>query len=233
MKTLLQWEIVYRKGSGYGDSVALPRTLRTLAPALDAPSLPPEVGLLLPTNPGTKQLLRYALATDEDLAECALGLFLASPMLNFAIDGPRLAQAGLRWVTNLPSVEQHDDVFTRQLADVKLDHQLEFDHLTELASHGIKVAAVVSGSQATKAALKVAADMLIVLPKLTDYAAGFPSLRQRGAAVDEVYNTAERSKWRGPILCLASTAEAHSEVLWPDRVQGVVCRPNAVPTLPS
>ena len=203
----------------------LPPGILTIAPQLRHESMPAEVALLLPTNEGPKGLID-AVAEEPALgAGAMLGLFLASPFLNLEVEGRRLAQAGVEWIVNLPSIEQQDEEFTQQLADVGLDRARELDGLTQLRDQGFKIAVTVADGGGAAAAGAIAADSMIVLPRVGDFAAGFPSPRQRGAAAQAVAEAAAEAGWSGPILGLAEPSDAEHEALWPEALDGLVCRP--------
>ena len=154
-----------------------------------------------------------------------LGLFLAGPFLNMALEGGRLAGAGLGWIANLPSVEQQDEEFSQQLADVGLDRGRELACLAQFRAQGFRVAAVAADGPGAAAAAAIGAEALIILPRVADFAAGFPSLRQRGAAAQAVAEAAAGTGWSGLLLGLAEGSDADHETLWPDRLDGLVCRP--------
>ena len=154
-----------------------------------------------------------------------LGLFLAGPFLNMTLESARLAGAGLGWITNLPSVEQQDEEFSQQLADVGLDRGRELACLAQLRARGFRVAAVVADGRGAAAAAAIGPEALIILPRVADFAAGFPSLRQRGAAAQAVAAAAAGAGWSGLLLGLAEGSDADHETLWPDRLDGLVCRP--------
>ena len=221
MEKFLNWRIVLRKESPYTEG--LPAALRCLAPPFRHSGLPEEVGLLLPNRDGlSAQLDALDSGTPKDgLADSALGLFLADPFIHLARVVPRLARGGVSWVANLPSVEQQDSEFSQQLSDVGLDGGLEVKRLEELKGAGFRVLAVVADADSARAAAAIGPEALIVLPRVGDFAAGFPSFRQRGAAAAAVRETG----WRGPLLGLAEIGESAHETLWPEALDGVVCRP--------
>ena len=222
MVDCLSWSLVLRVGRVAAD---LPRAILTLEPQLRHESMPREVGLLLPTTDGPKSLID---AVTADAARCdgaMLGLFLASPFLNLAVTGRRLRQAGVGWIANLPSVEQQDPEFSQQLADVGLDRGRELDCLAEFRAQGFKIAVVVADGAGASAALAIEPAAMIVLPRVADFAAGFPSLRQRGAAAREVAAAVRGAGWSGLLLGLAEASEADHEALWPEELDGLVCRP--------
>ena len=223
----MTWRIVLRSGTAApGDG--MPPAVVTLAPQFQHESMPGEVGLLLPTNEGPKRLID-ALAADPELCgDAILGLFLAGPFLGAGVDGRRLVRAGVRWIANLPSVAQQDEEFARQLTDVGLDLGRELACLAQFRAQGFKAAAVVADAAGAAGAAAIAPEAMIVLPRVADFAAGFPSLRQRGSAAQEVAEAARAARWSGLILGLADAREAEHETLWPEPLDGVVCRPAPV-----
>ena len=224
MADCLSWRIVLRAG-GAPPVTAVPGAILTLAPAFDHEGMPGEVGLLLPTNEGPKRLADAVVARPELCVDAMLGLFLAGPFLNVSLEGARLARAGVRWIANLPSVEQQDQEFSQQLADVGLDRGRELACLAQFRAQGFRVATVVADGPGAVAAAAIEPDVLIILPRVADFAAGFPSLRQRGAAAQAVAEAAAGAGWSGPLLGLAEGSDADHEALWPDRLDGLVCRP--------
>lgn len=226
MVEMMTWRIALRARPAT-PQIKLPAAVVTIAPCFRHERMPPEVSLLLPTNEGPKQLID---AVVEDPARCAdaiLGLFMANPFLNVALESTRLAAAGVAWVTNLPSVEQQDKDFSRHLADVALDRPRELDCLRQFRARGFKIAVVVTDGPGGAAAAAIEPDALIVLPRVADFAAAFPSLRQRGAAAQAVYEAARGGGWHGPLLGLGEPRETQYERLWPERLDGLLCRPAA------
>ena len=221
---LLSWPIVPRARAA-DRARALPASLITIAPAFRHESMPDEVALLLPTNPGPAGLIEAVLQNPALCRDAILGLFLAGPFLNLALDGARLADAGVAWVANLPSIEQQDEDFAQQLADVGLDRGREQARLAELSGQGFHTAAVVADGPGAAAALAAGPEVLLVLPRVAEFAAGFPSLRQRGTAAQGVAEAARAAGWRGLLLGLADEREAGHEGLWPEALDGILCRP--------
>ena len=218
----LSWPLVLRAGQA---AAALPRRILTAEPQLRHEGMPREVGLLLPTAEGPKSLIDAVIADPGRCEGAMLGLFLASPFLNLAVAGHRLRQAGVGWIANLPSVEQQDLEFSQQLADVGLDRSRELDGLAALRDQGFKVAVAVADGPGAGAALAIEPEAMIVLPRVADFAAGFPSLRQRGAAAREVSAAVRGAGWSGLLLGLGEASEADYEALWPEELDGLVCRP--------
>lgn len=220
----MSWPIVLRSRS-VAHVAGLPPAILTVAPGFRHESMPNEVGVLLPSNEGPKKLIDVVVQDPTCRGSAMLGLFLANPFLNVGLEGARLAAAGVGWVTNLPSVEQQDVEFSQQLADVALDHGRELDGLSQFRGLGLRIAAVVAGGDGAAAAAAIEPDAMIVMPGIADFAAGFPSLRQRGTAAQAVAQAARAAGWSGLILGLADAREADHEALWPDSLDGIVCRP--------
>ena len=224
MVNCMTWRIVLRRR--VVDAAAdMPSMVLTIGARFRAEGMPAEVGILLPTNAGPKRLIESVADGSTRANNAILGLFLASPFLNVDTEGPRLARSDVRWVTNLPSVEQQDEEFSRQLSDVDLDHGRELRSLAAFRAQGFQIAVVVAGGPGAAAAVSIDPDAVIVLPRIADFAAGFPSLRQRGAAIQAVAEVAAGAGWQGLVLGLGNAAEAEHERLWPDRLDGLVCRP--------
>jgi len=224
MVDLLEWRVVLRS-SLERNLKDLPDYVLTIMPQFRHEGVPDEIGLLLPTNEGPKRLIDAVTEEAPHGMGVALGLFLANPFLNLDREAGRLLKAGVRWVVNLPSVEQQDEEFTQQLADVGLDRTRELDCLMRFRAAGFRTMAVVADGTGAAQAVTGAPEILIVMPRVSDFAAGFPSARQRGAAAIEVAETVEAEDWNGIILGLGDWHEADHERLWPDRLTGLLCRP--------
>ncbi len=192
--------------------------------------MPDEVALLLPNHSGASGLISEVLCAPSQVESRALGLFLADPFFNAAAEANRLRASGINWIANLPSVEQQDQEFVQLLGDVGLDRGLEIERLRELGAAGFQILLVVAGPEAVSAATRVDPAALFVIPTVADFAAGFPSFRQRGAAAREVRQAIRTLGWNAPLLGLAAASEVGHETLWPDALDGVVCRPAPLKT---
>jgi len=229
MLNLVTWRIVLRPGSGWS-ARAIPDAIVTVGPAFRHPGLAVEVGLLLPNRNCLRRLAAALDAARDLFAGRAVGLFLADPFLNLRTELDRLTAAGITWIANLPSVEQQDEAFTRELADVGLDRGLESQRLVSFRSAGFRTLAVVADQAGTAGAVETGPDGLIVMPRIVDFAAGFPSFRQRGAAAAAVADRARAAGWSGPVLGLGTSSEADHETLWPPPLDGLICRPEPAST---
>lgn len=221
---LLMWRVVCRPSAGPRDA-ALPDAILTAGPPFRHESLPPEVAVLLPNTGGPAGLIAAAAGRPGLCAGRALGLFLADPFLNLGAERAGLRHAGVGCIANLPSVEQQDPEFAQQLEDVGLDFAREVDRLGQLRRGGFQLVVAVGGPAAAAAVAPLHPLAVVVVPRVADYAAGFPSFHRRGLAAQQVAAALAGGGWRGPLLGLATAGEAEHETLWPDVLDGVVCRP--------
>jgi len=224
MLNLLTWAVVLRP-SILAQNWPIPAAILTGAPRLRQAGLAPEVGLLLPNTEGPSGLVAGLAKTDCDARGAAFGLFLADPFLSIPGAVDALRRQGIGCIANLPSVEQQDPEFAQQLSDVGLDFAREVEALRQFQDHGFQVLAVVGDPAAAPAVAALAPLAVVVLPRVPDFAAGFPSFRKRGAVAREVREALRGAGWGGPLLGLATASEAAHETLWPDALDGVVCRP--------
>lgn len=228
MNDRLMWPIVLRTAADPEAGAAVPAAILTAGARFHHEGMPEEVAVLLPTSHGPARLIDDVAKHPSLCAGAMLGLFLAGPFLNITLESARLRRAEVRWIANLPSVEQQDLEFSRQLTDVGLDLDRELQCLARFRSEGFRIAAVVADARGATTAAAIQPDAMIVLPRVADFAAGFPSLRQRSTAVQAVAEAARHAGWSGLILGLGDTSEARSERLWPAHLDGLVCRPTAV-----
>lgn len=217
---LLRWEIV--PVPGVAD---LPAAIITQGAPFEHDGMPAEVGMLLPANDGPTALVDRLVDRPGQVLDVVTGLFLASAFFNLRVEASRLAAAGCRWVANLPSVDLHDPEFTAQLADVGLDRDREIAALAAFRERGFAIAAVAVDEAGARAAAAIEPDAVIVMPRVGDFAAGFPSLRQRQSAVQAVARTLAASDWRGRLLGLGESRDVESRELWPQGLDALVCRP--------
>lgn len=221
---LLTWDVVRRRGLDAREW-PLPRSIVTLGPRFRHDSLPDEVGLLLPNSEGGGALISAVRGAPGCLRGAALGLFLADPFLNVAGEAASLRDSGVGWVANLPSVEQQDPDFSQQLGDVGLDFAQEVERLLLFRQHRFRILTVVSSVAAAERVVPLDPEAILVIPQVADFAAGFPSMRQRGAVAREIAEVLRGRKCNGALLTLAAPSEMDHETLWPKEIDGAVCRP--------
>ncbi|GJL83210.1 MAG: hypothetical protein DHS20C01_28440 [marine bacterium B5-7] len=206
----------------------LPGEIITVRPGFDHPDMPAEVAILLPSNRGPEILIDHVIETTPLAADTMIGLFLANPLLNIQSAGKRLKHAKIKWVTNLPSVSQQDREFSGQLADVDLDHNRELSCLAQFKSFGFRIIAVVTDAEEAKAAVEINPDVIFVMPRVADFAAGFPSLRQRSSAAQAVAGSMHSHGWSGSLLGLGLENEIEHPSLWPGTINALVHLPSVV-----
>lgn len=221
-RSILSWRLVLRRD--VAPPTAPPTRLLTRSGAFRHESIPAEIAMLLPSGDGPTDLVDAVAAQPAFAQDAILGLFLASPLINVAITAERLARAGVSWVANLPSVSQQDEEFSRQLVDVGLDAGREFANLARFRERGFHIAAAVSHIDSARSAADIMPEMIIVTPRVADYAAGFPSLRQRASALQAVREVLDQRDWTGLLIGLGANGEADSEGVWPPRADGLLCR---------
>lgn len=226
MVDTLRWRIV-TGGSFSSPDADFPEAIATIGPPFHHESMPDEVAMLLPTNAGPTRLIEWLINASTKPGSLILGLFLASPFLNVRVESPRLLAAGFQWIANLPSVVQQDVEFSQQLNDVELGFDRELEYLAQFRSEGFRTAAVVADAPTASAAAAAGCDAMIVLPRISDFAAGFPSLRQRSTSVRAVIEATQTAGWSGTVLGLGEARDANNEGLWPNGLDGLVCRPVA------
>lgn len=224
MLNLLAWRLVLRP-SILGQNWPIPPSILTGVPRLRHEGLPPEVGLLLPNTDGPAGLVAGLAKGAFQAQGAALGLFLADPFLNISGEVDALRRHGIDCIANLPSVEQQDPEFSQQLGDVGLDFAREVEGLRQFREQGFRILAGVAGPAAAVAVTPLNPLAVVVLPRVPDFAAGFPSFRKRGTVAREIREALRSAEWSGPLLGLATASEAEHETLWPDVLDGVVCRP--------
>lgn len=228
MKDRLWWKIVPGTRTRRDDTAGVPAGILTAGAQFRHESMPQEVAMLLPTSHGPARLIDEIVDNPWGCEGAMLGLFLGGPFLNVALECGRLRRSGITWIANLPSVEQQDLEFSRQLSDVGLDLDHELGSLAQFKAGGFHTAAVVADARGATAAAGIDPDAIIVLPRIVDFAAGFPSLRQRSTAAQTVAEAARLAGWSGLLLGLGEAREAESEGLWPGQLDCLVCRPETV-----
>lgn len=220
----MEWRIRLRTNSAAAPT-QLPGVILTEAPRLQHSNMPNEVSVLLPTNKGVKHLIDAVVERPDICANAMLGLFLADPFLNLPLVLAQLVNTKVRWITNLPSVEQQDTDFTQQLADVGLGFSREQKKLTEIKSYGYRIATVVADAASASSAAALEPEAMIILPRVADFAAGFPSLHQRRSTAQEISIALQSVGWNGLLLGLGKTTELDHERQWPEALDGLICRP--------
>lgn len=227
MEGFLRWPVIRRHPANQRNRKGLPSAILTLSPALALDTLQITVSLLLPGNSGTRDTINAICGAKAWDGDDALALFLANPFLNLKIDGMRLRQRGLRWIANLPTVDQHDDVFVQELREVNLGPQLEIQHLAQLKSQGFFIMAIVSTVTTTELALHIDPDAVLVIPQTEQFIDSFPSMQQRHSQIATIHEVLSRASWSGDLLFLGQHFESEDHARWPEPADAMVSCPVA------
>ena len=184
--------------------------------------IPPEIGLLLP-GPQAE----VSLPSQDHLGHnAAVGLFLADPTINRKIIANAIQQHSNPWITNLPSVTQHDLGFRQTLEDVSLGASLEFDVLEYLSQIGLKILALVQNTDDARMALQSGADALLVFPPTAAFEWGFPSAQSREQQITDIRSALTGLKV--PLLGLLDVGERSLPLTWPSGLDAGVLRPRSL-----
>lgn len=150
MNDRLWWKIVPGTRSQRDDMAGVPAGILTAGARFHHESMPQEVAMLLPTSHGPARLIDEVVENPWGCEGVMLGLFLGGPFLNVALENGRLHRSGITWIANLPSVEQQDLEFSRQLSDVGLDLDHELNSLGQFKAGGFHTAAVVADARGNR-----------------------------------------------------------------------------------
>jgi len=218
--SLALWRVV---SPNHADT--LPSGFLTAAPGLPGDRVPMEVGLLLPAGKGRGMVTDTVVANAAAVEGEGVGLFMANPFLAVDREAPRLQAVGVNWVANLPSTHQQDADFRQQLQDVGLDWTRELTCLARFGALGLKRLILFCDEADCVEVAAAKPDAVAILPRVADFAAGFPSMLRRGGPAQAVAKRLRDAGWEGPVLVLGSEAEAASPTLWPPGVDGLLLRP--------
>lgn len=227
MEGFLRWSVVTRHPVNPAAGSTLPSAILSLAPAVAVDTLPVAVSLLLPGTPGTRETIDAVSRERQWDSSDALALFLANPFLNLKIDGLRLHDYGLRWIANLPTVDQHDEVFVQQLRDVNLSPQLEVKHLVQLKSCGFSIMATVSTMEATRLAAEIDPDAVLVVPQTDQFVDGFPDMQKRTTQMQQIQGVLKQASWSGALIFLGQQFESDDPSQWPELADAMLVCPGA------
>jgi len=199
-----------------------PRSLFAASPPDLSPRLPFEISLLLPIQKPSDPVPDNT----ENPANVAAALFLANPLLHVATWARHLRKRGVGWVSNFPSVTQHDDSFQDRLCDVDLGPAKERALLAEFRAAGLRTLVCVSHPRDAVAAVMDGCDALLVLPKTAEFELGFPSVRRRSAQIADIRAAVPQAGVA--ILGLLQPAEAGFPSAQPVGMDAAMVRPSKV-----
>lgn len=197
----LEWRI--HRGDA---TAALPTRLFAAHPRNAAAALPVEVAMLLPTQARNRHLPDHALPV-SDPADSTLGLCLVDPFLRLDIVADRMQRHGIGWVSNFPSVAQHDPAFLSFLSDVESGFSDELARLKEMQDRGLRTLAILCHARDVPAAVQSGPDCIAYLPNVASFVAGFPSPAERNAQQSAIATALQGAGWSGPFLRYALPEE--------------------------
>ena len=153
--------------------------------------------MLLPTVPGAKRIAE-ALTTSPQIFDGAVtGLLVTDPAIKFERTIKSMKAANNRWVANLPTIGLHDAEFKSFLNEVALGVPAEIDILAKFKAHGIKIMAVLADFSEAKAMAKLNPDAVLIMPKVSDYLDGWPSLATRVENERTIRAALSQNGWDG------------------------------------
>lgn len=212
---ILFWKII----ASTVEREALPKGIYTQRNTIASPRMPPEVALLLPgQHCGPNRLELSKIPTN-----CAVGDFFANPVLNIHKLIQVLKSNNITWVTNLPSLSQHDTEFRHNLAEVGIGYEMEINALSQIKRAGIKIIAAAGTPADADLAKDLDLDALLVIPPVDAFETGFPSTFKRAAQIKIIRNTGISSEIA--LLGLVTQAENALVSTWPKGLDGAVMRP--------
>lgn len=228
---VMKWSIFLR-GDGAFRQIEMPNLssieptyILTHAPGLYHETMPVEVALLLPSNAGASAFIDGLIQVQNRQSFSAIGLFLADPFLSVEREAKRLRALGVSWVANIPAVDQYGADFTHDLSDVGLDQSLELENLRRFKEEGFSIMAASCGTRGGEACAAINPDIAFSLPNIGEFAAGFPSPRQRRTSAEAVRAGLIESRWEGPILAFGERGEGQHESQWPSFIDGLIASP--------
>ncbi len=181
--------------------------------------VPLEISLLLPGCQADDSL-QFPF---DDGRSYSMGIFLANPTLNIQSLSKSMIKNGVSWISNFPTVMQHDAAFRMSLEEVNLGPNLELSRIQELTDTGINVLACVCEPDDAYGAVAAGAKALLVLPTTRAFAHGFPSAAKRQQQLRDIRDSLSNPEM--PLLGLITRSEADLPVTWPKYMDAAVVRP--------
>lgn len=216
----LEWRSCLSKAHEGADPL-IPSSLFAASPPNLKTRLPFEVALLLPIQKVSDPVPQNA----ANLSQIAAALFMANPLLNVATWSRHLLDRGVGWISNFPSVAQHEPLFRDHLSDVGLGPAQERELLSEFRAAGLRTLVCVSQDDDAQAAVSAGHDALLILPQVPAFEAGFPSVQHRQEQLLSIRSAIKDATT--PVLGLLQPAEAAMPTTWPNGMDAGMIRPTA------
>lgn len=191
----------------------MPAHIVTFAAGFQPVNLSPEIGMLLPTTAGTKQVTD-ALTTSPQLFKNAVtGLLVTDPTLNFERTVASLKAANCQWIANLPSISPHEVEFKNYLNEVALGIPTEVEMLTNFKTSGFKIMAVLADLSEAPLISTLSPEAVLIMPKVSDFLEGWPCITTRKNNEAAIHASLEQNGWTGS--CFGYRAPDEDSNDWP------------------
>lgn len=203
--------MLYWRCAGENAPSELPTGFITLSSTFFDENLPAECLALLPSGNGSRGLLEDVVAQPEIVVDRGVGLFLNDPFLNITQIANTLKQHKIGWMTNLPSVAQHDQEFRNDLRDVGFSVQTELRNLAQLRQSGIRTMAAISSENHARMLVDYPADAVVVVQTTAELQVSFPSLSQRQARLESINYELAKHDTKLYAMALVTPAEVATQ----------------------
>ena len=204
---MLKWKCLAGTDSRTSQALALPDRFITQSAVFESPDLPLECLALLPSGQGSLGLITD-INTHSGLSENqGIGLFLNDPFLNITQVANLLETHKIGWITNLPSIAQHEESLRRDLYDVGISMETELARLAEFRQQGVRTLAAISTLKHAAMLDQHPADAVVVLQTTEELQVSFPSFATRKPRYLEIRKFLRQHNDNAYVLPILSTSE--------------------------
>lgn len=220
---IIEWEIHERLDKDAPKSASkagLPTHIMTGPVPIISDKIALELAILLPNRKNDIEWLGTMDPTLFQSKRPCLGLFMSDPFLRIRHIAMSMQKMGLEWITNLPSVGQHEGRFLSHITEVGLGPEYELQQLYRFLEQGIRCIATIATKSDAEMAIDMGFDTLFVIPKVGAFEVGFPSQLSRDNMVRQISDLPRSDHIK--ILTLAKSSEIAAPNLWPRGTFGVV-----------
>lgn len=215
----IEWKIHERLDQD-APKAALPTHIFTGPAPITSDKIPLELAILLPNR---KNDIEWLGTMEPNLFQSnkpCLGLFMSDPFLRIRHIAMTMQNMGFEWITNFPSVSQHEGRFLNHITEVGLGPEYELEQLHDFLEKGIRCIATIATKSDAEMAIEMGFDTLFLIPKVSAFEVGFPSQLSRDNMVRQISDLPRSDHIK--ILTLAKSSEVASPNLWPRGTCGVV-----------
>jgi len=207
---LLSWEVKNTKAEIDSNNARLERIL-TFNPGFKTDQIPLEVAMLLPTMSSNEAILESVSNNYNICQTSCVGLFLTDHFLNFSSTVATLQKAGVKWVCNMPSIGLHDAEFKQYLSEVGMGIAKEVEMLSDLQQKGFNTLCIIASEQDVLEFVKISPNAICVMPQVSSFVSGFPSLHQRNLKETSILAKLDEARWIGQSFCYRQESESKDE----------------------